>query len=331
MGAMEGSGDMGGPILIGIGGLGVDLSSRLEGIPSSQVMMVDTDRRSKDKAGRYDLRIVGTDIVGGEGSGGNLNLARACFRKDMEDLATTFLPRSPVIILSSSGGATGLAGSAEIGGMLVRTDRPSFSVLVRGRMEQSITDTNQIATVMLDGPLRPGCLVSLGACDERHDTFEEVRSEEVLISFLGALLKVFSGDAPLPMDISALQALRREGGVHKVHYFGADEMERVHHIPPPRNGTELVLIGVGRETTVERMRKLTGTLMEGRPETHIGFYPLEGTGGPVRGFIIRKADGMTGEQTEGPSAHTPGSGLGPADPVLGSYQQVDGGFAPIHR
>ncbi|MCU0798543.1 MAG: hypothetical protein MUC62_02580 [Candidatus Thermoplasmatota archaeon] len=331
MGTFEVNGGKGGPILICIGGLGVEIASRLVGVPSSDLLILDTDRRSKERIETDNVRIVGGDLVGGEGCGGNLNMARACFRKEMEDIATVFLSRSPVILLSSSGGATGLAGSAEIGGLLIRTDRPSFSVLMRGSMEQSITDTTHITKVMLDGPLRPGCLVSLGSGDEGHDTSEVVWTEDKLISFLGALLAVFSGDAPLPMDISALQALRKEGGVHYVQHFIADDLDKVPPLHPIRAGTVLVLIGVGRGTTVERMRKLTAALMGGRADTHIGFYPVEDAVSSVRGFIIRKEEGNPSEQAEPLTTLMTESGLGPADPVLGSSQLVEGGFAPIHR
>ncbi len=332
MGTLDRSGEEGGPVLIGIGGLGVEIASRLRGVPQSCVMMIDTDRRSQDKIGISNVRIVGRNILGGEGCGGNLNMARACFRKEMEDLATAFLPRSPVILLSSSGGATGLAGSAEIGGMLVRTDRPSFSVLVKGSIEQSISDTTHIATVMLDGPLRPGCLLSLqGVQEGGGDTFREVSTEEDLVAFLEAMLVVFSKDAPLPMDISALQALRKEGGVLMIHHFMGDDLEYVPQLPPPRTGTELVLIGVGRGATVEMMRKLSRALLDGRQDTHIGFYLLDGAEVPVRGFIIRKAEGSLSEQSEPLSAQTTDIGIVLADPFLGSSQLIDGGFAPIHR
>lgn len=116
-----------------------------------------------------------------------------------------------------------------------------------------------------------------------------------------------------------------------VHHFMGDDLENVPHLPPPRTGTELVLIGVGRGATVEMMRKLSRALLDGRLDTHIGFYLLDGAESPVRGFIIRKAEGSLSEQSEPLSAQTPDTGPVLADPVLGSSQLIDGGFAPIHR
>ncbi len=158
------------PLIIGLGGKGAQLASEMENFPEIDTLILDTDSRTEKRFPHSHVFTVGNRLVNGEGTGGNMNLARACYKMDMESIAPLVLGRPVVFLISSMDGSTGLAGSVEIGMLLIKVGMPAFTILLH---EQGTTrggfDPMHMASVLLDGPLRPGCIVKVGSGSERYD------------------------------------------------------------------------------------------------------------------------------------------------------------------
>jgi hypothetical protein len=158
--SLAGDNDNRKPLLIAIGGEAAEVVSGIDLGKDNDVIIIDTDSRTAKRYPEMNTMVIGSKVVRGEGTGGNMNLARACFKIDMENIAPKILGRPLVMILSSTEGATGIAGSVEISSLLVKVGMPAFSFLLHDiSIKESGIDPLHIASMLLDGPLRPGCIL----------------------------------------------------------------------------------------------------------------------------------------------------------------------------
>ena len=152
------------PLLVVIGSRSARMVHGSEMAKGSDLLVLDTDSRTERSFPDLNVVTVGSRIVKGEGSGGNMNLARACFRIDMERIAPMILGRPLVMVIAATDGATGIAGAVELSSLLVKVGLPSFTFLLHEEGPQgSGVDPLRIASMLLDGPLRPGCILMSGS------------------------------------------------------------------------------------------------------------------------------------------------------------------------
>ncbi len=155
------SSESGSPLLIGLGGVGSDLVAMVDPGSGADLLLIDTDHRVAKRHPALRALIIGEDIVRGEGCGGNKNLGRACFRRDMGHIIQEVNGHSPVVLVCGAGGGTGLPGAAEIALMLSGSGTPRFSFVLGHRIPLSGgLDPMAVASVLLEGPLSPGSLVT---------------------------------------------------------------------------------------------------------------------------------------------------------------------------
>lgn len=143
------------PLMIGIGGFGIEMVSRIE--PADvDILLLDTDIRTlRDKQSAKAI-LVGKNVVNGEGTGDNLNTAKACFKVSMEEIAQYILSRPLVMTIASANGSTGVAGSVEIVQFLSRIGLSTFSFLIFDPGVPGNTSGKQhMMKMLVTGPLRP--------------------------------------------------------------------------------------------------------------------------------------------------------------------------------
>ncbi|MEA3559253.1 MAG: hypothetical protein U9R75_08380 [Candidatus Thermoplasmatota archaeon] len=237
------------PLLIGIGGVGVEIASRVASGSGVEVLALDTDRRGLDGMVDGNRYLVGGQIVNGEGAGGNLNTAKACFKLSMDAIAPMILGRPLVVTVSSSNGSTGIAGSVEMVQFLSRVGLPTFSVLIDDRrVDHNGQGPGAMAEVLLIGPLAPASSVKVG---------KEGMDVEELSSFLRNIcLGSFEGNE-FPVPPSAWGSMKENGGSFELVQF--DDVERGGNIRFGSPG--IVVIRVPRRITVQRSRELIEGLL----------------------------------------------------------------------
>jgi hypothetical protein len=195
-------------LLVGIGGKAASILSSISLNDDLDMLILDTDQRTENRFEDLQTVIVGKNVVNGEGSGGNMNLARACFKMDMEHIAPMILGRPLVMVVLSTDGATGIAGAVEVCSLLIKVGMPSFSILLHE--ESNLTggiDPLHMASMLLDGPLRPGCIVLKGMA-----AGSSVKDPFGIASTLPLLLSGAGSGPDFPLTSVSWNLLREDGG-----------------------------------------------------------------------------------------------------------------------
>lgn len=232
-----------GPLLICLGGNTIRKCSPLAE-KDIDILMVDTDSRALKDHLDHSL-LVGYDIVNGEGTGGNLNLARACYRKDMELIGQNVLGRPLVIIVADCEGSTSVAGAVEINSLLVKVGLPSLSLLlVSDGVRKTSSKTRNMAQILLEGPLRPG--INL-------DISEETIDDEGLLRSLELIYIASSRSAEIQIPGMVWNLLRQKGGPFIIRHR---KMERDEPDPDPLTvgDPSVMVINVDKGTTSEEVK-----------------------------------------------------------------------------
>ncbi len=236
------------PLMIGIGGRSVDILSTLDLGDDSDLLILDTDARTEKRFPDMKTITVGRNIVNGEGSGGNMNLARACFKMGMEDIAPLILGRPLVVVAASTVGATGIAGAVEICSLLTKVGLPSFSFLLHEETEGGGgMDPLKIASILLDGPLRPGCILVRGGSQgsTEKDPFG-------LSSTLPYILSGAGNGSDFPLQPLSWSSLREDGGPFEIGPINIpSNTGRIDLLVPA-----LVSLRVPSELTTEEVRTI---------------------------------------------------------------------------
>ena len=163
----------------------------------TEVLLLDTDSRSIDDADQDRVMLVGQKMVNGEGSGGNLNLARTCFRMDLEQIAVRILGRPLVMFLADMGGATSIAGTVEMNSLLTKVGSPSVVILFHDQGAASLSNRSQeMMMALLSGPLRPGIMLNLDHGGSTNGPEEGKMSKQDLLESMSCLLYT----SPSPRD-----------------------------------------------------------------------------------------------------------------------------------
>ncbi len=183
-----------GPLVVFIGGDSCILGASMD-MGRYSVIFLDTDIRTSERVPESSFELVAEDVVKGEGTGGNLNLARVCFKKEMETIAPHILGRSLVILISTMEGATSVAGAVEINTLLMRVGLPSLVVLIgkNGSREPSERALN-LSSLLLKGPLRPGVTVNIATSDQIEDQNGRCMTLQGLEDSLKNLLMALIGE-----------------------------------------------------------------------------------------------------------------------------------------
>jgi hypothetical protein len=217
-----------GPLVIFIGGQSCEFASRID-LSGFEVLYADTDIRTRDRVVPDSFILVGEDIVKGEGSGSNLNLARACFKKDMEEIASKILGRPLVLIISYMEGATSTAGAVEINSLLMKVGLPSI-VLQLGRIGLSEPSERalNLSHLLLGGPLRPGAVIDV-SWDGDHDSRRgKTMTPFELEKSIKHILKADGDSASIKVPSIAWNILRESGTPFLLNFRSLDRgSERV--------------------------------------------------------------------------------------------------------
>jgi len=199
------------PLLLGIGGGGARAVSFFPGSDGYQIMALDTDSRTEERYPDLRLITVGSRLVRGEGTGGNMNLARACFRVDLEEIAPIIIGRPLVMMVSSCSGSTGLAGSVELSQLLSKVGMPFFNILLHGPEQvKGGMDPLQLASILLDGPLRPGIIM------EEKTEGSGQRDPFGINEPVDMILRASKRSGPFHIPSGAWEGLREDGGPFEI-------------------------------------------------------------------------------------------------------------------
>jgi len=269
------------PLLVVVGGRSARIVHGADIIKGSEILVLDTDSRTERSYGDLNVVTVGARLVKGEGSGGNMNLARACFRIDMERIAPMVLGRPLVIVLATTDGATGIAGAVEISSLLVKVGMPSFTFLLHEEgFQGSGVDPLRIASVLLDGPLRPGCILLSGSSPESSQ--EDPFGLDLVVPHL---LRASSSGEGIPAPQMAWQALRDDGGPFEVGPIELPDTPGRLDISTPA----LVSLIVPEGMTNTEVRSRIGSAFGNSEGVHFALFSAPGTEG-LHGAYIAKSN-----------------------------------------
>ncbi|MGA1866595.1 MAG: hypothetical protein ACMUFK_03920, partial [Thermoplasmatota archaeon] len=217
------------PLLVVLGGRTARSIRNIDMGADVEVLVMDTDARTERNFPQMNVVTIGSRIVQGEGSGGNMNLARACFRLDMDRIAPLVLGRPLVVLLASTEGATGIAGAVEVSSLLTTVGMSCFSFLLHeDNVKGAGVDPLRIASTLLDGPLRPGCIIVGGQspCSSPEEPFG-------LRPVLPLILQSASNSRGLPAPQSTWAVLREDGGPFSVGLLSIPSNPSRTDISPP--------------------------------------------------------------------------------------------------
>jgi len=274
----------------------------------SDILVLDTDSRTERSFSDLNVVTVGSRLVKGEGSGGNMNLARACFRIDMERIAPMVLGRPLVMVIAATDGATGIAGAVELSSLLLKVGLPSFTFLLHEEGPQgSGVDPLRVASILLDGPLRPGCILLSGSVP--GSTLQDPYGLESVIPHL---LRASSDDEGFPAPMAAWIELRDDGGPFEAGPIELSEAPVRLEISPPA----LVSLLVPEGMTNTEVRSRIGSAFGSSEGVHFALFSSSGTMN-LHGAYIARSNRRPGFP-EGP----------PPDPetlkeILGDPEQLD--------
>jgi hypothetical protein len=282
------------PILVAIGGEAADIISGLDLGPDTERLVIDTDHRTATRYSDLSPLIIGKRVVNGEGSGGNMNLARACFKMDMEEIAPIVLGRPLVMMLSSTEGATGIAGAVEISSLLVKVGMPAFSFLLhdpgpkRGGM-----DPLHIASMLLDGPLRPGCILMKGSSNISNS-----KDPYGLTGTIPYFLEVVKGVQGFVLPPTCWAMLRDDGGPFEMGPIEIDDVLHGIEIKAPA----VIALHVPEVWTTERVRSTLDPLFGQIEGMHLGISPVSGIDIIQGAYIAKASQNLPGLEGPPPDA-----------------------------
>ncbi|MFW3147112.1 MAG: hypothetical protein ACMUIE_09915 [Thermoplasmatota archaeon] len=258
------------PLVVGIGGVGTGYASHLAGRRMIDALCLDTDRRPISGLPPPFSLLIGEKLLKGEGSGGNLNAAKAAFKLGMEALAPRLLGRPLVITVASGNGATGISGSVEISQLLSRVGLPCFSLLISG----GLTDGSgpvPMAAMLLEGPIAPGALVRVLPGKEQE-----------LGMNISTILEASYPGGPFPIPSTAWNLLRDRKGRYDFLELDFQGARSYLDIQRP----SIIAMSVDHRLSVEEMRSMIIRRF-GDPEgLAIGMALKEGTEGAAGCAVV---------------------------------------------
>lgn len=262
------------PLIVGIGGVGAGYASLLTGREVVEVLCLDTDRRSVSAVQEGSFLLIGEKLLNGEGSGGNLNAAKAAFKMGMEETAPRFLGRPLVMTIASGSGSTGIAGSVEVGQLLSGIGLPCFSILLSGGGMNGPGPV-PLAAILLQGPLRPGALLRS----------VPGREQELMLG-LSMILEASHPGGPFPIPSTAWNLLRERKGHYEIMELDLQGAGAYQELQRP----SIIAMSVDHRLSVEEMRAMIRRRF-GDPEgLAIGMALKEGNEG-ARGCAVVPAVG----------------------------------------
>jgi hypothetical protein len=303
------------PLLIAIGGEAADVVSSIDIGTGNEMLVIDTDSRTAKRHPQLSTMIVGFKMVKGEGAGGNMNLARACFKMDMKDIAPRILGRPLVMIISSTEGSTGIAGAVEISSLLIKLGMPAFSFLLHDRSKKSSgVDSLHIASMLLDGPLRPGCILikDSGERSMSHDPF----GLSPTIPYFLSSTKRAQGFLLSP---TCWSLLRDDGGPFEIGPIEMDEEVRKMNFMVPA----VVSLNVPEDWSTETVRNVLESAFGQKEGLHLGLTPVSGIDHICGAYIARSTQKVPAPQGPPPDPETLKDLLGgPLDIEIGPSRNI---------
>lgn len=273
-----------------VGGRSARIVSNIDLGKGIDVLVLDTDSRTERNFSNMNVLTVGSRIVHGEGSGGNMNLARACFRMDMEQIAPRVLGRPLVVFLTVTDGATGMAGAVEMSSLLVKVGMASFSFLLH---EEGIPggrlDPLRIASILLDGPLKPGCILT--AMNAPGSSPEDPFGLQMVLPYI---LRSALGGEGYAAPQSVWQVFREDGGPFEVGPLNIPDTPQQMKFSPPA----LVSLSVPEGMTNQEVRSRLGSAFGQMEGVHLALIPSR-DGKELEGAFISRSSQKQGPQ-EGP-------------------------------
>lgn len=252
------------------------------------VLLVDTDIRALEEDPEISM-LIGEGIVNGEGTGGNLNLARACFRKDMEELGKRILGRPLVLMVADCQGATSIAGCVEMNSLLTKVGLPSLVIMIAsdGSRKPSLK-TRHMMDLLIDGPLRPGIKVQLNDDENPHLSL----TEEGLIRSIFLISRASSRDADIQLPGVVWNLMRKNGGPfslqHRSIERGKQDDRQLNASPP-----SVIVLNVDPGTTAEEIKNFTNTSFGTGEDLHLGLLGSSETNMWEISVISRYESGFT--------------------------------------
>jgi hypothetical protein len=266
------------PLVIFIGGDSCRLGSNLD-LDNNEVLFLDTDLRTESRVRKGRFFLVADEVVKGEGCGGNLNLARVCFKKEMERIGGFILGRSLLIIVCSMEGATSVAGAVEINSLMIRVGLPSLVLMIgsfgiRNPSERSLNLSNLLIT----GPLRPGVRLDLAPEEEDHDLIEGSIKVKKLQQILTDILKGVEGPTSVRIPPIAWNLLRENGGPFRVGSSTFDKGKGTKMFRMKDTSPTINVLEVGISTTTNEVRDFVSSYFGDAEGVHLGLIEEESLG-----------------------------------------------------
>ncbi len=263
-----------GPLVVFIGGDSCILGASMD-MGRYTVLFLDTDIRTSDRVPECSFELVAEDVVKGEGAGGNLNLARVCFKKEMERIAPHILGRSLVVLVSTMEGATSVAGAVEINTLLMRVGLPSLVVLIgkNGPRDPSERALN-LSGLLLKGPLRPGITVNLDTGDQIEGHNGKYMTVKGLEDSLKNLFRGIEEPSSIRVSPLAWNILREDGGPFLIGSWLIDKGRPSQDDPISKRYPSISILEVDRESTTSEINDFISKHLGDKEDIHMGI--LEG-------------------------------------------------------
>lgn len=262
------------PLFVCVGGNACRIGSTFD---IDNTILVDTDRRTEERSGTFPNILVGNEIVKGEGSGGNINMARACFRTGMEMLGEIILKRPLVIFLADVTGATSVAGAVEMNSLLVRVGLPSVVFLITGGEGRvAVRNSDLMAKALLDGPLRPGVEVVIRESEDRSTGIGMDR----LGGVIGDLMAASSKNADVPIPSASWILMRENGGPFGITGNDIDN-EGIDKVSPlDIRAPCIAALEVPAGSTTKEINSMVSSIFKDMESISLGVISVPHTGSP---------------------------------------------------
>lgn len=265
-------------MVIGLGGRGAEVVGRLGEIHYGSLVM-DTDQRTMESLKGTRRVLLGSGMLSGEGCGGNMNLGRKVISGYLKRIPGMISGAHPLINVFGAGGGTGIPFAVELSGICRELSIPYLNFCLKS--SDPGNSENKIASILLSGPLRPGCMVEAAGGSEKNDEPDET------VKALDIIARCFAPDARIPLPSSILDKIREDAPLIELDSFTLSGEQ------PADPGKDVLLSALslpGTQSNSETEEMIRGLGLE-ENDTPLGITISEDKGNEPMVVVLRRDQG----------------------------------------